>query len=125
MSSHRDRVIEFVESLDRRDWAAWTALMHPDVVYEVPQTRERIRGRDAYLVFNQEYPGEWHLKVHVAVADPRNGAVWFQWEVPGEEVADAMVFFTFDEASLITSVTDFWPEPYEPPAGREHLVERW
>ena len=26
---------------------------------------------------------------------------------------------------LITSVTDFWPEPYEPPSGREHLVERW
>jgi len=22
-------------------------------------------------------------------------------------------------------VTDFWPEPYEPPPGREHLVERW
>ena len=21
-------------------------------------------------------------------------------------------------------VTDFWPEPYEPPAGRDHLVER-
>jgi hypothetical protein len=21
--------------------------------------------------------------------------------------------------------TDFWPEPYEPPPGREHLVERW
>jgi len=26
---------------------------------------------------------------------------------------------------LITQVTDFWPEPYEPPPGREHLVERW
>jgi hypothetical protein len=24
---------------------------------------------------------------------------------------------------LITHVTDFWPEPYEPPPGREHLVE--
>jgi hypothetical protein len=26
---------------------------------------------------------------------------------------------------LITQVTDFWPESYEPPPGREHLVERW
>jgi hypothetical protein len=25
----------------------------------------------------------------------------------------------------IVKITDFWPEPYEPPPGREHLVERW
>jgi hypothetical protein len=35
-----------------------------------------------------------------------------------------MAFFEF-AGGLITRVTDFWPEPYEPPAGREHLVERW
>jgi hypothetical protein len=35
-----------------------------------------------------------------------------------------MAFFTFEDG-FITAVTDFWPEPYEPPPGREHLVERW
>jgi hypothetical protein len=35
-----------------------------------------------------------------------------------------MAFFEFTDG-LITGVTDFWPEPYEPPPGREHLVERW
>jgi len=30
-----------------------------------------------------------------------------------------------DWDGLITRVTDFWPEPYEPPPGREHLVERY
>ena len=35
-----------------------------------------------------------------------------------------MAFFEFADG-LITRVTDFWPEPYEPPPGREHLVERW
>jgi hypothetical protein len=25
---------------------------------------------------------------------------------------------------LVSRVTDFWPEPYEPPAGREHSVDR-
>ncbi|MGP3959181.1 hypothetical protein ACTWPT_24555 [Nonomuraea sp. 3N208] len=25
---------------------------------------------------------------------------------------------------LISRITDYWPEPYEPPPGREHLVER-
>ena len=26
---------------------------------------------------------------------------------------------------LIARVADFWPEPYEPPPGRDHLVERF
>jgi len=36
-----------------------------------------------------------------------------------------VAFFDFDDDGLITRVTDFWPEPYAPPAGRQHLVERW
>lgn len=34
-----------------------------------------------------------------------------------------VTFFELD-GDLISRVTDFWPEPYQPPAGREHLVER-
>ncbi len=34
-------------------------------------------------------------------------------------------YIQFNADGWITKVTDFWPEPYEPPAGREHLVERW
>jgi hypothetical protein len=49
--------------------------------------------------------------------------VWFEWRI-GDGSDDAMVFFEFADG-LITRVTDFWPEPYEPPRGREHLVERW
>ena len=40
------------------------------------------------------------------------------------ETSLAIAFFEI-EAGRITKVTDFWPEPYEPPPGREHLVERW
>ena len=59
MGGNREIAERFIASLEARDWAAWAALLHPDVVYE------------------------------------------------------------------ITRITDFWPEPYEPPSGREHLVERW
>jgi hypothetical protein len=41
----------------------------------------------------------------------------------GDEQMVGVTFFELD-GSLISRVTDFWPEPYEPPAGREHLVER-
>jgi ketosteroid isomerase-like protein len=128
MSGNRDIAERFIASLEARDWEAWAALLHPDVVYEIPQSRERIRGRDRYLRFNQEYPGDWHLRPKVVIADDRHGVAWFEWRLdgrPGEaSTDDGMVFFEFD-GGLITRITDFWPEPYEPPSGREHLVERW
>lgn len=119
------RVVEdFIASLEKRDWDAWAALLDANVVYELPQSRERIRGRDRYLRFNQEFPGDWHLELNVAIADDRNGVAWFHWRLDDTGPEDAMAFFTFSDG-VITSVTDFWPEPYEPPSGREHLVERY
>jgi hypothetical protein len=49
--------------------------------------------------------------------------VWSEWLLDGR-AGDAVAFFGFADG-LIARVTDFWPEPYEPPPGREHLVERW
>jgi ketosteroid isomerase-like protein len=127
MGGNREIAERFIASLEARDWEAWTALLHPDVVYEIPQSRERIRGRDRYLQFNREYPGDWHLRPRVVIADEQHAVVWFAWSLdgrPDEGSADAMAFFEFADG-LITRVTDFWPEPYAPPSGREHLTERW
>jgi hypothetical protein len=123
MGSNRELAERFIASLEARDWNAWAGLLHPAVVYEIPQSRERIRGRDRYLRFNQEYPGNWHLRPKVTIADERHGVAWFEWLLDGR-ADDAMAFFEFADG-LITRVTDFWPEPYQPPPGREHLVERW
>jgi ketosteroid isomerase-like protein len=123
VAGHRDIVERFITSLEGRDWEAWAGLLHPDVVYEIPQTRERIRGRNRYLQFNQEYPGDWHLRPKLVIADEGHGVVWFEWRLDGD-VDDAMAFFEFTDG-LITRVTDFWPERYVPPPGREDLVERW
>jgi len=123
VSGNRELVERFIASLEARDWAAWAALLHPEVVYELPQSRERIRGRDRYLEFNREYPGDWHLRPKVMIADDHYGVAWFEWRAGGSS-DDGMAFFEF-AGGLITRVTDFWPEPYEPPPGREHLVERW
>lgn len=113
----------FMSSMGARDWAGLRSVLHVDVVYEIPQSRERIRGRDTYIRFNREFPGDWHLEPLVVLADERNGSVLFDWRV-GDESAQGIVFFEFSDG-VITKVTDFWPAPYEPPAGREHLVERW
>ena len=123
MDGNRELVERFITSLEARDWGTWAGLLHPAVVYEIPQTRERIRGRDGYLRFNQEFPGDWHVRPRVIIADDQHGVVWFEWRVD-DASDDAMAFFEIADG-LIVRVTDFWPEPYEPPPGREHLVERW
>jgi len=113
----------FADRLDRRDWAGLVEVLDPDVVYEIPQTRERIRGRDRYVTFNAEYPGDWRIEPLVVLGDDRHGSLLFRWSLAGESSL-AVAFFEA-EGDRITKVTDFWPEPYEPPPGRQHLVERW
>ncbi len=120
----KELVAAFAERLERRDWEGLAELLDPDVVYELPQTRERIRGRDRYITFNAEYPGDWHIEPTVVLGDEHDGSLLFRWTVGDTEDALAIAFFEVD-LGRITKVTDFWPESYEPPAGREHLVERW
>jgi ketosteroid isomerase-like protein len=106
------------------DWAGFGALLAHDIVYELPQTRERVRGRERYVRFNAEYPAGWRLTIEQSYVDAGGGASWATFTMDGETMP-AVTFFRFDPAGLITHVTDFWPEPYDPPAGREHLVERY
>ncbi|WLQ42266.1 nuclear transport factor 2 family protein [Streptomyces laculatispora] len=109
-----------------RDWDAFAATLADEVLYDLPQTRERIRGKERYVSFNREYPGEWRVRVERIVADRDGGqvAVRTLFTVGAREMP-AIHFFTFDAEGRISEITDFWPEPYEPPAGREHLVERY
>jgi hypothetical protein len=116
-------VIAFAAALEHRDWEAFAALLAPAVVYELPQTRERIRGRERYVRFNAEYPGDWHVEPQLVLGDGNNGCLLFRWTLDDDSML-AVAFFEVRDG-LITKVTDLWPEPYEPPPGREHLVERW
>jgi predicted ester cyclase len=118
----RAMVRQYYDSLIERDWDAFVALLSEDVRYEMPQTSELITGKDRYLRFNQEYPGDWQLSVTRLVADGSTAAASSNFTVGNERMV-AMTFFEL-VGDLISRVTDFWPEPYEPPAGREHLVER-
>lgn len=119
-----DTARRFYDTLEARDWAAFAAILADDVLYEAPQTRERVRGRDAYLRFNVEFPGDWHLAVRRIVADGAEVAVWARATLDGEE-QDNLAFLTLDADGRVSAVTDFWPDPYEPPAGRPDVVERY
>ncbi|MGI5213427.1 nuclear transport factor 2 family protein [Plantactinospora sp. CA-290183] len=120
----RQIAVAYVESLEQRDWSRLVTLLAEDVVYEMPQTRERIRGKSAFLQFNTDYPGDWHLRIRHVVADDRLAALWLDVRVDADR-QDACVWVEVGEQGLINRITDYWPEPYDPPPGREHLVERW
>jgi ketosteroid isomerase-like protein len=124
MSDHAATIRRFWETTEARDWAGLTELLSPGMVYEMEQTRERISGRAAFLRFFDEFPGDWHLTVRRVIADDQGASSVVDFTV-GEEQMVGISFFSFDQDGQITRVEDIWPEPYDPPPGREHLTERY
>jgi ketosteroid isomerase-like protein len=104
MTNHQ-KIETYFQTLNARDWTGFAAILHPDVVYKLPQTRERVRGREAYLDFNITFPGDWIIQVSRVTAD------------------DVLVFFEFADG-LIARVTDYWPESYEPQVRISKFIER-
>jgi ketosteroid isomerase-like protein len=115
-------VQRYFETMRGRDWDAFSTVLAEDVVYELPQTSERITGREKYVQFNREYPGDWVLTVTRLLVDGSAAAASMNFTVGDEEMV-GLVYLQISDG-LVSRVTDFWPEPYEPPAGREHLVDR-
>ncbi|HZG94224.1 MAG TPA: nuclear transport factor 2 family protein [Mycobacteriales bacterium] len=107
-----------------RDWPALTALLADDVLYELPQSRERVRGAEALVRFSAEYPGDWEISLERVVGQGWAAATWIDFRLDGA-AQPGLTFFELDDDGRIVRVTDFWPDPYEPPPGREHLVERY
>jgi hypothetical protein len=114
------------ESAEGREWERFAATLHEDVVYDSPQSRERVRGREAYVRFNQEgFTDDWHITLERLVAADRQPATWIVVRRGDGTVQDGLCFFDLDHSGRVTMVTDFWPEPYEVPPSRSHLVERY
>ena len=119
-------VAEYWSAAEARDWPQFGSLLDEQVVYEAPQSRERVRGREAYVRFNTEgFPGEWHLRVLRIVSEDRNAVSWIEFSRPDQAPETGLCFFVLSDDGLITGITDFWPEPYEVPANRTHLIERY
>ncbi len=121
---HAATVRRYWAAAEERDWGAFSETLAPDVRYEVPQTRERVSGRERYLRFNREFPGDWHLVIDEVLADGARVVSRTTFTIGGGTMI-GICFFGFDDAGRILTVDDYWPEAYEPPADRAHLVERY
>jgi hypothetical protein len=119
----RATVQAFWHSAVARDWNSFAGLLHPEIVYEVPQTRERVRGRDNYTEFNRCYPGDWTLEVRSLVVDGDEAVTRVAFTVDGQ-CATGITFFSLRD-DLIDKIIDYWPESYEPPKRLSAGVERY
>jgi predicted ester cyclase len=120
-----DVVAAYWTAAEARDWDAFGALLADDVIYHGPQTREQVRGRDAYIRFNVEgFPYDWHLTVQRIIGEGQHAASWTEFTGP-EGAQPGLCFFDLADDGKIALITDFWPDPYDLPASRAHLVERY
>jgi len=124
-TSAREVVAAYWAAAEARDWNAFGALLADDVIYRGPQTREQVRGRDPYIRFNVEgFTYDWHLTVQRIVGEGQHAASWVEFTGP-EGTQPGLCFFDLADDGRIALITDFWPDPYELPASRVHLVERY
>jgi predicted ester cyclase len=126
MTDAHEVVAAYWAAAEARDWDTFGGLLADDVVYQGPQTREQVRGRAAYLRFNIEgFPGDWHVAVQRIVGEGRHAASWLDFSIEGRTQPGLCFFDLDDDDDRIARIADFWPDPYEIPASRAHLVERY
>lgn len=117
-------VSEFWRIMKSNDFQALSTLLSPDFVLEWPQSKERVRGPGNFVQMNVEYPshGKWVFEVNQLVGSLTQ-AVSDVSLSDGTQYGRAISFFTVVNGK-ITKLVEFWPEPFDAPANRAHLVER-
>ena len=101
MTDAADVVAAYWAAAEARDWETFGSLVAENVVYEAPQSRERVRGRAAYLRFNVEgFPGDWHLAVQRIVGEDREAVSLIQFS-DAAGIQPGLCFFDLDEDGQI------------------------
>lgn len=106
-----------------RDWDAFARLLAPDLVYEVPQTRERAVGAAGYLDLFKTWPQPWRAEVQQLVAEADRVVCIIEFVTEGAPATGIGVFEL--QGGRISRVTDYWPDPYEPPPRQTPHLQRF
>ena len=95
---------------------------HPDYVMEMPQSGERIRGRDKMRAFQEAYPNP------PTITPRRVAGSGDVWVIEGRsDYGDGQIFHVamiveFRDGKIWRD-TRYYAEPFEPPAWRSQWVE--
>jgi len=95
---------------------------HPAYVMEMPQSNERIRGRDAMRSMQETFPLPPKLNLRRVVG---SGQVWVIEGVNDYDgdVWNVAVIWELDDQGLIVRDTRYYGQRSEPPAWRSQWVE--
>ncbi|MCB2413635.1 nuclear transport factor 2 family protein [Demequina sp. TTPB684] len=118
------RVVDrYWQLMNGNDFATVGSVLTDAFVCEWPQSNELIRGRDAFAGVNAEYPtqGRWRFEVQRLVAD--GDVVATDTVVSNDAVTARVVSFFAVRAGEIDHLREYWPDDYQAPLGRAHLVE--
>jgi hypothetical protein len=99
-------------------------LRRPDFVMEMPQSGERIRGRDALRRLQEAFPTGPPAMTVRRVTGARG--VWVaeaDIDYGGGDPWQTVVIFELDDHGLIARETRYYSRAFEPPAWRSELVE--
>jgi ketosteroid isomerase-like protein len=96
-------------------------LRHPDFVMEMPQSGERIRGREAMRSMQEQYPGPPTIALRRVVG---SGDVWVveaRSDYNGR-IYRAVMIVEFRDGKIVRE-TRYYADPFEAPAWRAEWVE--
>ena len=109
-------VIALWKAMDDRDWDRAGALLDEDVVVDWPHSRERFRGRAAFVAMNRAYPGAWRITVR-RVARIGDEVLTVVSVADGAAEHHAVSFFEVREGR-VRAALEYWSSPEDPPGWR-------
>jgi ketosteroid isomerase-like protein len=117
-------VQRFWRLMASNDFGSVGAVLSQDYVLEWPQSRERVRGKANFAAMNQEYPsyGPWQFVLNRIVGNDTE-VVTDVTVTDGVQHARVISFFTVEAGKIVRQV-EFWPEDFDAPLNRKHLVEQ-
>jgi hypothetical protein len=97
-------------------------LRHEDYVMEMPQSGERIRGREAMRAMQEAYPTPPTMTIRRVTGSGR------LWVVEGVNDYDGDIWHVIlvlelDQDGRFVRDTRYYSQPFDPPAWRAHWVE--
>ena len=115
-------VENFWHVMATNDFAAASLLLSPDFEYYMPQTREYLSGRDAFVGLNETYPaqGPWSFDIVSLIAE-RDRVVSEEQESDTNLQAVALTFHTVREGLILRQI-EYWPDDYDAPQARSKWV---
>lgn len=97
-------------------------LRHPDYVMEMPQSNERIRGREAMRAMQEAFPNPPEVRLRRVHGSGRTWVVEGVNDYDGDQWTVVLVL-ELDESGLIVRDTRYYSRRSEPPEWRSAWVE--